>query len=365
VRGVRLDGAAGRLTKEQALKDDASLTSSLSGDSVWANLNAFTQEIFVLEEGVDYVVAIDASTKNPYIVFANNSAPYDIVDYSRKEGVNVKLYRSSPYALLKNLSNSERTGFGKFRLLPVGPSQCIIIESVYACVELSCPSITIHDPAGEAKLIADTFEYDLMPLIIVDEPAPIAFNGELVDQVSSKQDHDPTTLQSFTDTPMELIYDSMHGGQGHNLQLSFLDSDGVVKLSKVLFDYFNGLDGIITNYICGPSCAPILGGEGFSGGVINQIDYKYTDESSYTISVYESGKTMGEDSLSSATGGPVSIPTSDYSAQGTIIQDFGNHVHFKVRVDGLGERVSINVTPEILRVGDIVRVTIHNAPVYS
>ena len=37
--------------------------------------------------------------------------------------------------------------------------------------------------------------------------------------------------------------------------------------------------------------------------------------------------------------------------------------YFKVRIDGVGERIAINMSPDVLRVGDKVQCSIHNNPV--
>ena len=67
--------------------------------------------------------------------------------------------------------------------------------------------------------------------------------------------------------------------------------------------------------------------------------------------------------LGDITGGPSVKMTEDVSATGTVLQDQGNHVMFKVLVDGIGVREAINSSSAIIRTGDKVNVTIHNNPV--
>jgi hypothetical protein len=69
--------------------------------------------------------------------------------------------------------------------------------------------------------------------------------------------------------------------------------------------------------------------------------------------------------MSQIEGGPSPMRSEDISAVGTIIQDMGNHVNFKVRMDGFGERIAVNLSRHILRVGDKVSCTVHNNPVES
>ncbi len=49
--------------------------------------------------------------------------------------------------------------------------------------------------------------------------------------------------------------------------------------------------------------------------------------------------------------------------RGTVIADLGNHIHYRVRIDGFGEQVAINCQSEVLRVGDKITCTVHNNPV--
>ena len=84
----------------------------------------------------------------------------------------------------------------------------------------------------------------------------------------------------------------MNGG-GMSLDFSFLDAEQCVTLSKALYEYMNSLDGIETVYVCDPNCDPKLGGVGPTGGVINSIQYSYTDSGSYTISANEGPRLVG------------------------------------------------------------------------
>jgi len=156
------------------------------------------------------------------------------------------------------------------------------------------------------------------------------------------------------------ILDEMEGG-GLSLSFSFMDEDEVKQLSKVLYDYMKERDGIETTYVCGPDSSPNLGGRGANGGIINGITYSYNDSGSYTISVNEGPWLIG--GLTEVSGGVYMKQVEENSAQGTIIQDAGNHIEYKVRIDGFGERWAINCVAAVLRVGDKVSCTVHNNPV--
>ena len=194
----------------------------------------------------------------------------------------------------------------------------------------------------------------------MEEPNPIAFNGQLIDQTQGIRDHDPTTAQSFTDTDLEKAMDLM-SGNGITLSLTFLNAEQCVKLSDALFDYMNSGDGTESTYICGPETEVRLGGTAPNGGIVNSINYSYQDSNSYTISVNAGPVIMGN--FAQVDGGPSQKMMEEVSAKGTIIEDMGNHIHFKVRIDGIGDRIAINMCPSILRVGDKVQCSVHNNPV--
>ena len=120
----------------------------------------------------------------------------------------------------------------------------------------------------------------------------------------------------------------------------------------------NGRDGQEKVYTCGPHCQPKLGGAGPDGGIINQINYSYTDSQSYTISVNEGPKLVGQ--LAQVGTGPYFKQAEDVSRLGVIIRDHGNHIHYDVRLDQYGERTAVNCCDQILRKGDRVNCTIHN-----
>jgi hypothetical protein len=126
----------------------------------------------------------------------------------------------------------------------------------------------------------------------------------------------------------------------------------------------NSGDGVISTYICGPESEPKLGGYGPDNStVVNDITYSYSDSNSYTISVTTGPKIIGN--LTQVDGGLTLKASENTQAQGTIIQDQGSNVWFKVRIDGYDDAYAINTSPNLLRVGDKVNVTIHNNPIES
>lgn len=61
--------------------------------------------------------------------------------------------------------------------------------------------------------------------------------------------------------------------------------------------------------------------------------------------------------------GPALKATESFNARGTVIQSLGNGIHFKVRIDGYGEKVAICTCHNVIREGDVVSCSVYNNPV--
>lgn len=340
-------------------KTDADTIGEDQAYYIWASINKPSTTLIRLQEGKHYVIAYEdagGNFKQPYIVFANNSRINDPAVY----GYNKEFFIDKTCAYYQEHYTNTDIG----TILPLEETKGFLVTDIWACVDLRTPCIEIYDPDGEgerAQKIAEELEYYITPLVITDEPAPIAFNGSLIDQVDGIKDHDPTTVQNFDETELERVLDIMDGG-GLSISLSFLDEAQTIKLSEVLYNYMNSGSGVETTYICGPNCNPMLGGYGPSGGVINSINYSYTDGGSYTISVNEGPRLIGN--MAQIDSGPAIKMSESVSMRGIVIQDLGNSIHYKVRIDGLlADRYAISCCYDIIRVGDVVQCTLHNSPV--
>jgi hypothetical protein len=349
LRGVATDSAASLSTEPTA--DQVKVT---------ARIDKTYPQLWKLSLGTHYQVAYDGVGQeggaDVYIVFADNSRRDDPIAI---DGTKVNKFYIDPEC---KYANDEPDLEDEGLILPHSPTGGILVSKIYVSMLLETPSIEVYHPDGtnkRAEEIARGLKYLVAPLVSVEEPTPKAFNGELIDQTASIFDHDPTTAQDMSDTPLEQAYDAM-AGNGMQLSLSFLDEDGCRRLSGALFDYLNSGDGTDSVFICGPDAEPELGGRGPNGGTVNAINYSYQDSNSYTISVNVGPKVLGN--FAQVDGGPSPLQTEDLSATGTVIQDIGNHIHYKVRIDGFGERVAVNTAPAVLRVGDKVQVSVHNVP---
>lgn len=339
-------------------KGDSDAESGVSTETntdIWIGANKATKTVFTLQKGVHYAIAWEGAgaEKKPYIVLANNARQGDNAKY----GYGAK-FKRLPFGALYT-----GTEDGEGMILPTGGTKGVLVEELWVVLTLDTPSIAIHDPAGDANEIATNLVFEIAPIIIVEEPAPIGYDGRSLEEEmkNSIKDNDPTTIQELESSPMDDIIQEMADDGGMTLSLSFMEEEDVRVLSSTLKTFLEDADGVETTYICGPDSTPQLGGSGDSGGIVNSITYSYNDSGSYTISVNEGAYLIG--GLTEATGGVYLNQTEEVSAQGTIIQDAGNHMNYRVRIDGFGDRWAINAVATTLRIGDKVQCTVHNNPV--
>ena len=344
--------------------DSAAITVPPTEESYTAiiNIDSSTRNVFKLNPGKDYIILYEDGI--PYIVFSKNTRENDPLTYGPE--TSYVIGNGGKYSI-------DREGeTGKATIFPVANNKGYIVDQVVAFIDIDMPSISIYDPeyngdgsdgaSSKAIDIANNFIYELKPLILNNPPAPIAFNGSLIEQGDSVVDTDPTTVQDLSDTPLEKVLDKLNGG-GYEITMSSLTNETTIKtMSRNLNNLMSNDDGVETTYVCGPTCEATLGSSGPGGGVINSIVYTYTDQGSYTISVNEGSKLIKSFSGGGVTGATPKA-TETVTAQGKVIQSMGNGVNFKVKLDGFGDRVAINTCHSIIRVGDVVNCSIHNNPV--
>lgn len=331
-------------------------TPQMGSAEVWGSILDTYRSIKKLEEGMHYVVA-PKDGDNVEIIFADNSRVTDPIGIDGNVETTMFLDPECPFAIANRKLSI--TGF----ILPTAPLKGFFVQEIHVAMSLDTPSIEVYHPDGfnkQALTIAEGLQFMMGALMIREEPNPIAFNGAILDQAAGIKDHDPTTKQNFTDTPVERAHDQM-GGLGTTITISCLDESECARLSNVLYNHLNSGSGVTSTYICGPDTTAELCGRAPNGGVIDSIVYSYQDSSSYTISV-SSGPIISGD-FAQIDGGPSLRATEEVSGTGTIIEDAGNHIHYKVRIDGIGDRIAVNMCPAVLRVGDVVSCSIHNNPV--
>ena len=324
-----------------------------SNAKVMASISSMNDSMYTLKAGEHYAVVYEKNKMS--IVFASNARAFDPAEFG--SSTTLFIDQDSAFASGKTLSSVS--------VLPTGGVEGYLVKQVIVLVNLQTPCINIYDPRpGKAKEIAEGLTYQLAALVSVEPPAPVAFNGSIIDQTAGVIDHDPTTQQDLQDTPYEQAIDTMDGGGGMAVTLAFLDESGCATMSSTLKAYLDGGGGSVTTYVCGPNSSPKLGGSGGdSASVINDITYSYSDSNSYTISATSGPKLLGN--IANLAGGATAKTTENIGSSGIVIQDMGDNVHFKVALDGCGisPLVAINTAPKVIRVGDRVQCTVHNNPV--
>jgi len=323
---------------------------------LWIAINDIGPKMFRLDSGVHYIAnfeGTDVTNKKVMIKFSSNARFNDKAAY----GSNV------PFKVYPNCTLYRQQGIteGQATILPTGGTKGILVHQIVVVLSVESPCVKIIDPQGQANLIAEDLRVYIAPLVLTEEPAPIAKDGTVINQVDGIVDHDPTTTQNLEDTALNSAIEEMSGGPGLTMTLSFLDEDGTKKLSQALYEYMSAGDGTETTYVCGPESTVELGDRGDAGGVVNSISYSYSDQGSYTISVNEGPYIVG--GVEGISGGAYIKQTESFSAEGVVIQDGGNHVDYRVRVDDFGDVYAINCTPSVIRVGDRVSVSLKNNPV--
>jgi hypothetical protein len=259
-------------------------------------------------------------------------------------------------------------------------------------VERKRPSIDIFSPLGNALDLAQEISITYTPIVVIDLPAPIAYASTspltsidgtrtivsegIINQADGIVDSDPTTDQDLEDSELSILQDNTNGST-IDITLPFAFGEipdpaypqGVRQGTECLEIARNFLalqNRVITTHsmILGPDSTPRLGdyvtlpnGE---IGVINDINYSYSDASQYLITITVGPMYMSAGSFNDAK---YQLQTEEVSREGMVIQDAGNGAEYTVRVEGLGEFPCLLMTLEDISVGDRVGVKIYNNPV--
>jgi hypothetical protein len=329
-----------------------------------------------LVEGEDCTVAYNTDDASLCIQFFNNARKGDGAKYGEisfmvpstcsaywpqnpvAEAVNALGKIKGGVSLSQDSKGFYSSGTGC--IFPKGNSGYLVLN-VYVVVELDGPSVVVYDPSGKAPEIATGVKLYCAAMTLIDEPAPLAINGELIDLKWNEADKDPTTVQNLIESPLEQKLKSMDGGNSIDFNLPCLDKGQAAAVSSVLAGLLDADQGVETLYVLGPNASPKLGQQGASGGVVNSINYSYSDSGSYLINVTEGPRVTNN--LSSLMSGPHVKLTETLTVKGHISGRSGDGITYKVALNGFGERFAFSGVPELLRVGDAVTCTIYNNPV--
>ena len=315
------------------------------------------RNIIKLHESIHYAVLYKTAENDdddhlPCFQFVNNLR-YN--DYALA-GTGVEFYIDYLSTELLELFGGQDPAVGT--ILPLENNNGILVEQVWAQIALDVPCFVVVDPTGKATEIAQGLTVELLAMVLRDLPSPIAINGELIDQEAGMVDNNPTTVQLLQETPMEEALKQMSSGRTLSLTLASLDENDTARLSEKLYNLLLDDTGEVFTHTCSPTSEPRVGERGSNGGIINVIEYSYTDQGSYLINVTEGPEYFGD--FAGIDGGIYYKHVEEVSSKGTIIQDLGNHVQYLVHVDGIGPILCINGCASVLAIRDRVSVTIYN-----
>ncbi len=267
----------------------------------------------------------------------------------------------------------------------------IINNNMCIIVERKRPSIDVFDPLGNALSLANQISIEYTPIIIVDLPQPIAYAGAnplssidgtrtiaaegIIRQEDGIIDSDPTTDQDLEDSELSILQDNTKGATvdmtlpfAFGTQADASRPQGELQGTECLEiarNFFALQNRVVTTHsvVLGPDSQPRLG-DSFTLpngeiGVINEINYSYSDSSQYLITITVGPEYMTAGSFNDSK---YQLRTEDVTREGMIIQDAGNGAEYTVRVEGLGEFPSLLMVLEDVSVGDKVGLRIYNNP---
>lgn len=323
---------------------------------------------------------------------------------------------SSPVSLVRRSTSSpntnEVTGPDAFKgfICNIGDRLGYLALNDRLCivVERKRPSIDIFDPSGNAIGIASSFrnlvnadptskvtqngvevfgvrrEFGIRytPIVIVDVPAPVTYaaTGQLfsidaktgaptagtfsplaaegiIDQTAGIKDTDPSTVQDFSESPMQILQDNTNGAT-IDLTLTFCTDIECLDIAKNLLSLQSQ---VVTqqSIILGPSSEPKLGQILADGSIINEINYSYSDSSQYLITVTAGPKYLTAGSFNDSQ---YQLQIEDVTREGVVLQDKGNGAEYVILINGFGEITALSTILDQITVGDRVSVRLYNVP---
>lgn len=247
-------------------------------------------------------------------------------------------------------------------IFPIGEGNVgYVVEKIVAVYDWDNPSIVIKDQRPDKitleNLKPEHVNVKFYPIIIKDDPAPIALNGELLNPIEVMPDYDPTTTQNLEETTYARAFSSLESGD-IKVTMPFADADDCIQISNLIKSIQNDVSEEIV-YICKPGTEPVLG-EKYGGGVINAIDYSYQDSSQYLISVHVGPMWRGVGSWDTSI---YKMKTENTQLEGKVVQVSKDDVKCRVFLKNIGILECINGTKNKLEKGDFVSVTVYNNPV--
>lgn len=382
------------------------------------NLAGFFVTVFV--KPLKELISLQQGKNWTWTVLANGDIEIQLFSFMEDElaATICNLYANppgTPTDLVRRSTSSpntnEEVGIGAFEgfICNVGDHLGYMALNNRLCVvvDRKRPSIDIFDPNGNADTIAAkflefqpasadtggvfhqgsfipgvirTYGVRYTPIVIVDEPAPIAYAATgplqsideqsgapgsttlpstgLIDQTDGIVDADPNTTQDFGESQTQVLQDNTNGST-IDITLPFCTAQECLEIAQ----NFLALQTQVVDtqsIVLGPDSEPKLGEVLPDGSIINEINYSYSDASQYLITITAGPKYLTAGSFQDAR---YQLQTEEVTREGTVVQDKGNGAEYIVRVDGFGELNCLSMVLDEITAGDRVSVRIYNNPV--
>jgi hypothetical protein len=295
------------------------------------------------------------------------------------------------YAWIVKALQLKRPGY----LMGISGDGMFTIDTWWAKINISRPGLIVQGKGKDVESFLSNVKVRVMPVYLVDMPAPVAACGntgfdKVLDPDTDVWDNmyctvedkvgDTEKLQEAStginlDISLPFLFPGFSAGTGGgnaadpaNLRNSF-DKIGeeCYKVAQNLFGYFDSFrdePNKSMTYICSPPRSqeevPSLGKTvvtPYGPRTINSISFQYTDSSVFNMTV-----DVGPITINQASAGGLKskrIKTEDVDGR-VVSHEYGSL--FKVRIQGIGVVNAWNSQPWPWEVGDKVKVQLYNNP---
>jgi hypothetical protein len=214
----------------------------------------------------------------------------------------------------------------------------------------------------------------LHPIIQKDLPRPIAIcnkgNTTMLDPRETIPDYSYGSVQNLTTSNYQKAMDALENGDVH-LTLPFIACEKnswepCQELMNAASFIYSLQKQVIntTTYVCKPNANPILGrimkGSGSNQQIINSIDYSYQDSSQYLITVNAGPIWQGFGGWDQSI---YQNKTERVQVEGVVREVHWSNSRASVWLERIGMLECVNAIPDMLEIGDVVKVTLYNNPI--
>lgn len=341
-----------------------------------------TKELISLQQGKNwtYEISVD-STRNIIMHFFSiieDAFAGFICDTYRNPpaGIGLKIipsndFRTSAQETISNLNDFICNIGDAFGYRAVDGKICVVVER-------KRPSIDIFDPRGQALQLANEIKITYTPIVIIDNPAPVTYASTttltsidgsktlasegIIDQSNGIVDTDATTVQDLEDSELSILQDNTSGAT-IDISFPFCTDIECLQIARNFLSLQNR-EVSTHSMILGPDSEPFLGdfvtlpnGE---IGIINELNYSYSDSSQYIITAVIGPLYLTTGSFNDSK---YQLRVEEVTREAIVVQDGGNGAEYVVRIEGFGEITALLMVLDNITVGDKVGIRIYNNPV--